>query len=904
MKKILENKNKLIFSATNNTDKVLEVFNSSLEGISEKEADKRLKEYGLNKIPHKNKKTILKRIAEGFINPFTLILFALAVISIFTDILIPFFKNEEISFLTVIIISTMITVSGLIRFIQEYKSDNASEKLLNMIKSSSIVLRENIKKEINSENLTVGDIVFINAGNIIPADIRIIESNNLTVSQSVLTGESEPLEKNNFMCNEELESVTDYSNIVFMGSNVISGDAKGIVINIGKDAFLGDIANELSNINEIDTSFTKGINSISWLLIRFMSIMTPVVFFINGFTKGNWIEALLFAISIAVGLTPEMLPMIVSACLAKGAVSMSKQKTIIKNLNSIQSFGAMNILCTDKTGTLTMDKISLKHYFDINGNKNKNVLDLAYLNSYFQNGYRNVLDNAIVEYIEHNEKNFNNKELENYTKINEIPFDFIRRRLSILLKENNNIKMITKGAFEEMISICSYVYDDEKISKITELQKQELNKKINSLNDKGMRVIALAVKDIEINNENQLNDLAEIKKLENEMVLVGYLAFLDPPKESSYEAIKKLNEYGVAVKILTGDNEKTTINVCNKLGININGILLGNEIDKLNDDELKIKAKKANIFAKLYPHQKSRIVSVLKDDDNTVGFMGDGINDVLAMKMADISISVDSAFDIAKEAADIILLEKDLTVLEKGIIEGRKTYANMIKYIKITASSNFGNMFSVLMASILLPFIPMQSVHLIILNLIYDLSCTSIPWDNVDKEFLKLPRKWDASSIGNFMCWMGPVSSIFDWSTYLIMYFIFCPLFVSNGILYNKLGNYYNGADLVNIKTMYTSMFQSGWFIESICTQVLVIYMIRTAKIPFIESRPSKQVFLLTFSSIIILSIVPFTNLGHHLGFVSLPKTYFIFLVPCIFAYILLVTLLKKVYIRKFGELL
>ncbi|MCZ9939956.1 magnesium-translocating P-type ATPase [Brachyspira hyodysenteriae] len=736
MKKILENKNKLIFSAVNNTDKVLEVFNSSLEGISEKEADKRLKEYGLNKIPHKNKKTILKRIAEGFINPFTLILFALAIISIFTDILIPFFKNEEISFLTVIIISTMITVSGLIRFIQEYKSDNASEKLLNMIKSSSIVLRENIKKEINSENLTVGDIVFINAGNIMPADIRIIESNNLTVSQSVLTGESEPLEKNNSVCNEELESVTDYSNIVFMGSNVISGDAKGIVISIGKDAFLGDIANELSNINEIDTSFTKGINSVSWLLIRFMSIMTPVVFFINGFTKGNWIEALLFAISIAVGLTPEMLPMIVSACLAKGAVSMSKQKTIIKNLNSIQSFGAMNILCTDKTGTLTMDKISLKHYFDINGNENKNVLELAYLNSYFQNGYRNVLDNAIIEYIEHNEKNFNNKELENYKKINEIPFDFIRRRLSILLKEDNNIKMITKGAFEEMISICSYVYNDEKISKITELQKEELNKKINSLNDKGMRVIALAVKDIEINNENQLNDLEEIKKLENEMVLVGYLAFLDPPKESSYEAIKKLNEYGVDVKILTGDNEKTTINVCNKLGININGILLGNEIDKLNDDELKIKAKKANIFAKLYPHQKSRIVSVLKDDDNTVGFMGDGINDVLAMKMADISISVDSAFDIAKEAADIILLEKDLTVLERGIIEGRKTYANMIKYIKITASSNFGNMFSVLMASILLPFIPMQSVHLIILNLIYDLSCTSIPWDNVDKEFL------------------------------------------------------------------------------------------------------------------------------------------------------------------------
>lgn len=903
MKKILENKNKLIFSAVNDIDEILKRFKTSLKGITEKEADKRLKEYGLNKIHHKNKKTILKRIAEGFINPFTLILFALCIISIFTDIIIPLIQNDEASFLTVIIILSMITVSGLIRFIQEYKSDNASEKLLNMIKSSSIVLRENIKKEIDSENLTEGDIIFINAGDIIPADIRIIESNNLTVSQSALTGESEPLEKNNFVCDEKDEELeTDYSNLVFMGSNVISGDALGVVINTGKNALFGEIASSLTNMENIDTSFTKGINSVSWLLIRFMSLMTPIVFFINGFTKGNWIEALLFAISIAVGLTPEMLPMIVSACLAKGAVSMSKQKTIVKNLNSIQSFGAMNILCTDKTGTLTMDKISLKHYFDINGNENKNILNWAYLNSYFQSGYKNVLDNAVIEYAD-NKDNFYN--IEKYKKINEIPFDFIRRRLSVLLKENdNNIKMITKGAFEEMISICSYIYDDEKIVPITEYQKKELYKKINYLNDKGMRVIALALKDIKTDDENKLNDLEYIKQLENKMVLAGYLAFLDPPKESSYEAIKKLNEYGVDVKILTGDNEKTAVNVCRKLSIDIKDVLLGSDIDKLNDDELKIKARNANIFAKLYPSQKARIVSALKDDDNTVGFMGDGINDVLAMKTADISISVDGAFDIAKEAADIILLEKDLTVLEKGIIEGRKTYANMIKYIKITASSNFGNMFSVLMASILLPFIPMQSVHLIILNLIYDLSCTSIPWDNVDKEFLKLPRKWDASSIGNFMCWMGPVSSVFDWTTYLIMYFVFCPLFVSNGILYNKLDNYYNGADLINIKAMYTSMFQSGWFIESICSQVLIIYMIRTAKIPFIESRPSKQVFLLTFSSIIILSIVPFTNFGHHLGFVSLPKTYFIFLVPCIFAYILLTALLKKVYIRRFGELL
>lgn len=632
-----------------------------------------------------------------------------------------------------------------------------------------------------------------------------------------------------------------------------------------------------------------------------MLFMVPIVFFINGITKDDWVEAFLFAISIAVGLTPEMLPMIVTTCLAKGAVSMSKKKTIVKNLNSIQNFGAMDVLCTDKTGTLTMNKVVLEYHLDVLGHEDSRVLRHAYLNSYFQTGYKNLMDIAIINKTEELEQdNPNLVNLSNaYTKVDEIPFDFSRRRLSVVVKDKNRkCQMITKGAVEEMLSICSHVEYQGNIKPLDDVIKKEILKTVDKLNEKGMRVIAVAQK----NNPSPIDKFSVAD--ECNMVLIGYLAFLDPPKESTVKALKALKEYGVKVKVLTGDNDKVARSICKQVGLKVNNLLLGSDIDQLSEQDLAIAVEKTDVFAKLSPDQKAKIVKLLRQNGHTVGFMGDGINDATAMKASDIAISVDSAVDIAKESADIILLEKDLMVLEQGIIEGRKTYANMIKYIKITASSNFGNMFSVLIASALLPFLPMMSLHLIVLNLIYDLSCTAIPWDNVDKEFLVKPRSWDASSIGSFMIWLGPTSSIFDWTTYAFMYFIFCPLFVSNGVLFNDLETVYQGTELLKMQAEYIALFQTGWFVESMWSQTFVIHMIRTAKIPFIQSFASLPVTLLTFTGIMLLTIIPFSPLGPILGFIALPSSYFIYLIPCIIMYMLLATSIKKAYIRHYGKLL
>ena len=593
--------------------------------------------------------------------------------------------------------------------------------------------------------------------------------------------------------------------------------------------------------------------------------------------------------------------MIVTTCLAKGAVAMSKKQTIVKNLNSIQNFGAIDVLCTDKTGTLTQDKVVLEYHLNVNGDEDMRVLRHAYLNSYFQTGYKNLMDLAIIEKTEEAENQ--NRELtdlsEHYKKVDEIPFDFNRRRLSTVVEDiNGKTQMVTKGAIEEMLSICSYVECDGKVQELTDSLRRRIIKTVDELNDKGFRVLGIAQK----SNPSPVGAFGV--KDECDMVLLGYLAFLDPPKESTAYAIRALKEYGIATKILTGDNEKVTRTVCKQVGLEVRNMLLGSDINHMSDEELAKVAETTDVFAKLTPDQKSRIVTVLRENGHTVGFMGDGINDAAAMKCADIGISVDTAVDVAKESADIVLLEKDLMVLEEGIVEGRKTYANMIKYIKMTASSNFGNMFSVLAASALLPFLPMMSIHLLCLNLIYDLSCTAIPWDNVDEEFIKVPRKWDASSVGKFMIWMGPVSSIFDFTTYIFMYFVFCPIFVSHGVLYNDLASVYSGAELIQMQFNYIAMFQAGWFVESMWSQTLVIHMIRTPKLPFIESRASLPVSLLTFAGIFILTIIPFTPIGTILGFVSLPGAYFAYLIPCIIAYMLLATSIKKAYLRHFGELL
>ena len=894
---------KLALAASSAIKPVLKQLGSSLTGLDEKTINEHRTAYGRNKVTHEKKKSLAARLAGAFINPFTAILFCLAIVSIFTDILVPLYQGvpEDVSPLTVIIILTMVTISGTLRFVQESRSGNAAEKLLAMITTTCTVTRKDEGTlDIPLEDLVVGDIVHLAAGDMVPADVRILEAKDLFISQSALTGESDPIEKIPAVCETAVGAITEYPNIAFMGSNVISGSATAVVISVGDDTLFGSMAVSVAG-EAVETNFTKGVNAVSWVLIRFMLVMVPVVFFINGITKGDWLEAFLFAISVAVGLTPEMLPMIVTTCLAKGAVSMSKKKTIVKNLNSIQNFGAIDVLCTDKTGTLTQDKVVLEYHLDVTGHEDIRVLRHAYLNSYFQTGYKNLMDIAIIERTE--EAEASNPQLADlsavYHKVDEIPFDFTRRRLSTVVEDNKGKRqMVTKGAVEEMMSICSHAEYQGEVQPLTDAIKNNILKTVNELNEDGMRVIAIAQKWAESPEENY--------SVENEcdMVLMGYLAFLDPPKESTADAIKALKAHGVTTKILTGDNDRVTRCICKQVGLKVSNLLLGSDVAKMSDDELMRAAEVTDVFAKLSPDQKARVVTALRNSGHTVGFMGDGINDAAAMKSADIGISVDTAVDIAKESADIILLEKDLMVLEQGIIEGRKTYANMIKYIKMTASSNFGNMFSVLAASALLPFLPMESIHLILLNLIYDLSCTAIPWDNVDEEFITLPRKWDASSIGNFMIWIGPTSSIFDWTTYAFMYFVFCPIFVSHGVLYNDLPAYFSGAELEQLQTTYAAMFHAGWFVESMWSQTLVIHMIRTPKLPFIQSRASAPLTLLTFTGIAVLTIIPFTALGRMLGFVALPATYFAYLIPCILLYMMLATSLKKAYVRHFGKLL
>ena len=894
------NKN-IDYMATNSLEDIKSYLGMDLTGLSEEAVQKNREKYGANKVKKEKKKSLAKKLEEAFINPFTVVLICLAVVSTVTDIVFPIlhmFGNTKKDFnpITVIIILTMVFVSGVLRFIQEGRSGDAAEKLLAMIKTTCTVTRKNKNHiEIPLDEAVVGDIVYLSAGDMIPADVRIIEAKDLFVSQSSLSGESEPIEKLATVC-EKKDNITEYTNIAFMGSSVISGSAAAVVIAVGDNTLFGSMTLAISG-ESVETNFTKGVNAVSWVLIRFMLVMVPLVFVINGVTKGNWISAFLFAISVAVGLTPEMLPMIVTSCLAKGAVSMSKKKTIVKNLNSIQNFGAMDILCTDKTGTLTQDRVVLEYHLNIKGDEDSRVLRYGYLNSYFQTGYKNLMDLAIIQRTE--EEEANDSQLldlsENYKKIDEIPFDFGRRRLTTVVQNHaGTIKMVTKGAVEEMLAVCSYAEYNGNVEPITNDFRKKILDTVDDLNVKGFRVLAIARKDIE-KQSCSVDD-------ECEMILMGYLAFLDPPKESAAGAIKALREHGVRTKILTGDNEKVTKTICNQVGLEVKNMLLGGDIEKMDDEELKKVAEVTDVFAKLTPSQKSRVVSVLRENGHTVGFMGDGINDAAAMKVADIGISVDTAVDVAKESADIILLEKDLMVLESGIIEGRKTFANMIKYIKMTASSNFGNMFSVLGASALLPFLPMESMHLILLNLIYDSCCSAIPWDNVDEEFIKLPKKWDASSIGKFMVWIGPTSSIFDFMTFAFMYFVFCPHFVSHGVTYNNLASHFSGDELNRIKVAYVAMFQAGWFVESMWSQSLVIHMIRTMKLPFIQSRASAPLTMLNFFGIIVITIIPFTLLGKAIGFVSLPLSFFLYLIPCVLAYMILVTAVKKAYIRYHKE--
>lgn len=844
--------------------------NTNINGLSNKMVEERRDKFGKNEVIHEKEAPWIIELLKSFINPFNIVLVILAIVSTFTDVIIP--KAEDRSFTAIIVILTMVTVSALLQFFQERKSKDATNKLKAMVKTTTLVKRDGEEaKEIDMAEVVPGDILYLSAGDMIPADIRVISCKDLFVGQSSLTGESEPVEKLDHLKERDRGiAICDLDNILLLGTSIISGSAIGVVVSTGNDTYLGSIAVEISNKEE-ETSFQKGVSKVSMLLIKFMMIMVPIVFVINGITKGDWLQAFLFAISIAVGLTPEMLPMIVTTNLAKGAMSMAKKKTVVKKIDAIQNFGAMDILCTDKTGTLTLDKIVVEKHLNIKGEEDLRVLRHAYLNSYFQTGLKNLMDVAILE---HGREAGCDKEEERFKKVDEIPFDFTRRRMSVVLEDKVGKKqLVTKGAIEEMLNISSYVEMNSEVVKLTDELKKKVLDTVNDLNGEGMRVIGVAQK-------NNIEDIMEFGvKDEKDMVLIGYIAFLDPPKESAAEAIRELIKYGVDVKILTGDNDSVTKKVCKEVGLDVNYILLGNNVDIMSDEELSIAVDETNVFAKLSPLQKSRIIKVLKEKGHVVGFMGDGINDAAALKQADVGISVDTGVDIAKESADIILLEKSLMVLVDGVKEGRRVFGNIIKYIKMTASSNFGNVFSVLVASAFLPFMPMLSIQLLVQNLLYDFSQLSIPWDRMDKEYIERPKKWDAKDIGRFMMFIGPLSSVFDIITFLVMWFVL-------------------GANTIENQ----GLFQTGWFVVGLLSQILIVYMIRTEKVPFIQSRPTIPVILLTTAIMLIGIMIPFTVIGEGLGFVALPKVYFLMVILILVGYCGLVQSVKKIYIKKFNN--
>ena len=838
---------------------IYEVLNTSPEGLSEAQTEELREQYGENRITRGKKLSLAGRLKSAFVNPFSLILCALALVSLFTEVI--WAKPGENNPASVVIIAGMVLVSGVLRLVQETRSGNAAARLSGMLRTTACVERlESGRQELPLEELVVGDVVHLAAGDMIPADLRILEAKDLFVSQSALTGESEPVEKTGLPDSREVPALQKRC-LAFTGSSVVSGSARGVVAAVGDGTVLGGMAGRLAE-KKTETSFEKGMNSVSWLLVRLMLFMVPVVLLLNGFVKGNWLHAVLFAISIAIGLTPEMLPVIVTACLARGAVSMSRHQVIVKELNAIQNLGSMDVLCTDKTGTLTQDKIVLERHLNVDGKEDDRILRHAFLNSWHQTGLRNLLDRAVIERTQ--ALMDGNPELENlekaYTKVDEIPFDFERRRMSVVVEDRSGKRqMITKGAAEEMLQVCAYTERQGRVVPLTEKMREQVLKSVSMLNEKGLRVLGLAQR----TNPSPAGVFSV--EDEREMVLIGYLAFLDLPKPTTAGAVEALQSHGVDVKVLTGDNEKVARCICDMVGIPSERMLLGEELEKMTDQELRIRAEEASIFAKLSPEQKARVVEALRENGHSVGYLGDGINDSAAMKASDVGISVDNAVDIAKECAQVILLKKDLLVLEEGVLEGRSVYANMMKYIRLTAASNFGNMFSVLAASVFLPFLPMEALQILLLNMVYDLACTALPWDQVDGEELRRPAVWDAGSVEKFMFRMGPVSSIFDILTYLLLYFVVCPAACGGG---------YRVLDPAG-RAAFAALFQTGWFVESMWTQTLVIHVVRTGKIPFLQSRASAPVLASTLLSVGVLTALPFLPFGRSFGLAALPAGYF-----------------------------
>ena len=770
------------------------------------------------------------------------------------------------SFANIIVILLLVSASTVLEFFEEFKSNRAAEKLKELVATTCVVLRDGKELSVPMSEITIGDIVVLSAGSLVPADLRLLESKDLYISQSSLTGESEAVKKNEnaILDFNNIDSISDLENICFMGTNVVSGYGNGVVIKIADDSYFGKIAHSVS-FEKPKTTFQRGIESISKLLIKFMFIMIPITFLINAW-KHNTVTAFTFAVAIAIGITPLLLPVILSSSLAKGAIRMSKKKTIVKKLDSIQSFGTMDILCTDKTGTLTEDKIVLEKYLDIKGEENISVLNSAFLNAYFQTGLKNNMDEAIIHRAE--EVGISSI-VDSYKKLNEIPFDFSRRRLSIVTESTDGeIKLITKGAVEEILSICSKMQYGTEIS-VLNRETKELAKKITKeLNEKGLRVIAVCKKNLDS------APYSISAKDEYNMTLLGFIGFLDPPKESAKEAVAKLNQSGIRVIVLTGDNAEITRTVCEKLNIVTSKIVLGSQIDKLSDIAVLRLLRKVNVFAKLSPIQKARIVRILKESGNTVGYMGDGINDSPSLINSDVGISVDSAVPIAKETADIILLEKDLNILLDGVIEGRKTFANLLKYIKMAVSFNFGEVLSVLIASAFLPFLPITPIQLLVQSLLYDIGQLTLPFDNVDPEYLEKPCKWNIDSIKRLMFFMGPVSSLFDLIVFASLWFGF------------------------GLRAEDSSLFQSIWFSYGVVSNLVGLHIIRTAKLPFIQSNSSTMVYASSILLSIFAIVIPSTWLGKLIGLVPLSLSYILFILLIPLLYCIVALLVKRDYIK------
>ena len=851
-------------------DELLAALETTPAGLDEEQIEARLDRDGHNEVSHEKPPHWSRQLLRAFKNPFIIVLLILAVVQVFVS-------PDDLS--GPIIIGVMVSISVLLSFSQEYRSSRAAENLKAMVRNTATVTRKasdghSERIEVPVGELVAGDIVHLAAGDMVPADMRLLTAKDLFISQAILTGESLPVEKlpptlvqvREHDRQVSHENPLDLTTVCYMGTNVVSGTASAVVVSTGSRTYLGSIARTLTG-QRVQTSFDRGVKSVSWLLIRFMVVMVPIVLGIQ-WVKHGFFEALLFALSVAVGLTPEMLPLIVTANLAKGAIAMSKRKVVVKRLNAIQNFGAMDVLCTDKTGTLTLDKIVLERHLDLNGEESEDALEYGYLNSHFQTGLKNLMDKAVLAH----------RDLEGtvarYRVVDEIPFDFQRRRMSVVLANGDGQHLlICKGAVEEMLTICTSERDGDSIVPMTDERRREIKAMTRHLNEDGLRVLVVAIK-----HEPPITHTYGVKD-ESEMVAIGCLAFLDPPKDSAATAIAALHHHGVEVKVITGDNEAVTRKICSEVGLDVTHSAQGRDIEPLDDAALDEMVKRTTIFAKMSPLQKARVVKSLQRQGHTVGFLGDGINDAPALREADVGISVDTATDIAKESADIILLEKNLMVLEEGVLEGRVTFGNIMKYIKMTASSNFGNVLSILIASTFLPFMPMLPLQLLVLNLLYDISQLSIPFDRMDDEYLRKPRKWDAGDIGRFMVWIGPTSSIFDMTTFALLWFVF-------------------GAN----SPAHQSLFQSGWFIESLLTQTLVVHMIRTRKIPFLQSSAAAPVLGLTTAIIVIGMLLPYTAVGAKIGMMEMPVVYFGWLALTVLAYCALTQLMKLVYIRRYAR--